>query len=385
MRLSSWLAGFGLLWMVSCVEPFIPDTSRYTEVLFIECRVTDHTGLPPRLIISRSAPIATQEGDRLTFQPEPVVGAVSQLLGSDGSVFHFLMDSAGYYSLAEPFAAVTGLSYQLRVEFDGNLYESEFEKLLPPVPVDSLTAKPAVRKVTQDGDVNDGLRFFASNHQSAAGPSYYRWDLEATWQYQVPYEATHKWDGVNQNPDSNRDIRTCWKTKNIPGIFIASTEGLAENRVSESPLHFESQYGDELTIRYSLKARQYVIGANAFDFWTKVDKLVNQSGGLYETLPYRVEGNIHCTTDPKALVTGILEVAGVSEARAFFNRPPEFKIIPFECFLSEVGTRSFPWFRLPAGSWLVHYPEARYFASTPACFDCRERGGTLVKPPFWIE
>jgi hypothetical protein len=383
MRLNRLIIYGALLLLGSCVEPFIPDTANYQDVYFIECHVTQDESVPAWLKISKAAPIVTQAGDRLTNQPEPVSGAVAFISESDGKTFNFQETGKGLYHIPGGYNPPPGTSCKLTVAIGNDLFESDYEVMPHPVPVTGITSRAIVRKVYEDSDPVDGIGFYVSNSNPAPGPAYYRYDLEATYKFTVPYEATHYWDGRTQIPTTNREIRTCWKTESIPGIYITSTEGLTANNIVDAPINFQSQYGDELTIRYSLHVTQYTLGPTAYEFWKNINKLVNQSGGLYETLPFRVEGNIHSTKNTTTIVTGLFEVAAVTTERTFVNKPTEFKIIPFECILSQVGTRSFPWYILPAGSFLVQYSNGAFYASTPACFDCREREGTLEKPAFW--
>jgi hypothetical protein len=383
MRLNKLIWIVPLLFLGSCIEPFIPDTANYQDVYFIECHVTQDESVPAWLKISKAAPVVTQAGDRLTSQPEPVSGAVAFISEPGGQVYNFQESDKGTYHIPGGYYPPPGTSCKLTVAIGSDRFESDIEVMPDPVPIDGINARPLVRKVYENTDPADGVGFYVTNTNPARGPSYYRYEPVATYKFTVPYEATHYWDGRTQIPTTNREIRTCWKSEPVPGIYIASTEGLTENRIVDAPINFQSQYGDELTIRYSLLVTQYTLTESAYEFWKNINKLVKQSGGLYETLPFRVEGNIHSVVNTSTIVTGLFEVAAISSARTFINRPTEFKIIPFECILSQVGTRSFPWYVLPAGSFLVQYSSGAFYASTPACFDCRQREGTLDKPPFW--
>ena len=77
MRLNKLIWILPLLFLGSCIDPFIPDTANYQDVFFIECHVTQDESVPAWLKISKAAPVVTQAGDRLTSQPEPVSGAVA--------------------------------------------------------------------------------------------------------------------------------------------------------------------------------------------------------------------------------------------------------------------------------------------------------------------
>ena len=141
--------------------------------------------------------------------------------------------------------------------------------------------------------------------------------------------------------------------------------------------------GDELSMRYSLNVRQYKISQSAMTFWENIDQLINQTGSLYQTQPYQVQGNIRCNSDSSYYVAGIFEIAGVSTLRVFVDKPVEFPVVPVRCLLMTVGV-DIPWYMLPAGSYVTEDIASKSFlTATPSCYDCRLRDGTLEKPPFW--
>jgi len=314
----------------------------------------------------------------------PVSDAEVCILCDDGSEYIFHESEQGkYIPLDTEFTGEVGKSYKLILYHEGNTYESDFEILLPSPPVDSISAKYQQQKMSETGKLVNGLRFYISTRQTAPPPSYYRWILDATYMYGVPLNSTHIYEGSIPVDHDNRDVMYCWKTYSINGIFISTTEGLIENAVVEAPLNYENHYGDALSLKYSLHARQLSISNQAFEFWRDLNKLTKQTGGLYESQPFRLEGNIKCTTDPTVNVSGIFEVAGVSEARGFFIRPVEFDIIRFKCELEQVGTETLPWSKLNEGDYLIEDRPGVYLTANIMCFDCRARGGTTDIPFFW--
>ncbi len=386
MRLNSILPVVLCLLAVSCVDRFIPPTTGYEQVVFIECLLADDSTENAAVKISLSAPVATTENGRITFKPAGVSGAEVTILCSDGNRYDCSELSGGNYALPSNFRALHGKTYKLNVQYGDLTFESDYAGSTPSPPVDSITWKAAMRKESESGAGIRGYRFYVSTHQSDEGQSWYRYTMQADYRFEVPYLATHTWNGRTTVAASNRELRTCWKSKSISGIYLAKTSGLEENRVINAPLNFESQYGDELSIRYSLKVRQYAISESAYRFWEDAGKLISETGGLYETQPFRLEGNIRCTSDTTIYVVGIFEVAGVSTKRIFLDKPLEFPVTPVECILSEVGTRDFPWYRLPAGSFVTQdLTTGKFYTSSPSCYDCRLREATLEKPPFWID
>ncbi len=386
MRWSKLFIPILSLMAVACVDRFIPATTGYEQVVFIECLLADDSTENAAVKVSLSAPVATTENGRITFKPAGVSGAGVTIACTDGSLFTCTETSGGTYRLPSSFHAEPGKGYKLKVVYGDRVFESDYASTIPSPPIDSITWKTAIKKQSENGIAIHGYRFFVSTHRNGGGQSWYRYTMQADYRYEVPYIASHTWNGRTTTPASNREIRNCWKSKSVSGIYLAKTDGLAENSVIEAPLNFESQYGDELTIRYSLKVRQYAISESAYRFWENAGKLISETGGLYETQPFRLEGNIRCTSDTTIYAVGIFEVAGVTTKRIFVDKPADFPVTPVECILSEVGTRDFPWYRLPAGSFVTQDAQSgKFYTSSPSCYDCRLREGTLEKPPFWID
>jgi len=383
MRLINILLLLILLLLGSCIDRFVPDTTRYDDMIFIECLVNNDTTTRSRLLISQSAPLYTYS-EHSNAKPQKLSGAVAGIICNDGNEFPFDESAPGTYLTASDFIPEPGKSYKLFVLYDGNIFESNFEKMRAASPIDSITYKTVLDKRSEDGITVSGYRFFTSTHQDAAGISYYRWSMDATYLFSVPYTATHIWNGKETLPASNDSVKTCFFSKNITGIYVASTSGLAENRIINAPLHFESQYGEALSIRYSLHVKQLSISESAYRFWNDLSKLVDRAGGLYEIQPFSVRGNVFCTTESDVKVAGIFEVAGVTDTRIFADRPTDFKIIPFTCYQQYVGTRDYPWYRVPKGAFLtLDLYTLNYLISSADCYDCTLRGGYTTRPPFW--
>lgn len=370
----------------SCIESFVPDTAKYENSIFIEALVTDDPDLPPIVKIAGNIPLKTKEDDYNVSGKNPVDGAEVFIICSDGNEYQLDNLKPGVYEAVDPvFTGEEGKSYKVIIYYEGEVYESDFEILKSSPEIDSISYKVDDRKITDDGFSSKGYNFLVSTHDDSQGPSYYRWIADATYYYFISYEADFIYNPpYGLQPYDNSDLMACWRTKNIPGIFIAGTEGLVENSVMEAPLHFETQYGDELTRRYRLHVKQLNISSENYYFWNDLDKLINKTGGLYETQPFRLKGNIICTSNLSSNVTGIFEAAGVTEAVKYFDKPDEFPVTGYSCSKIEVGTEENPWMAMDAGT-IIMYNEKndQYFTADVWCFDCTLRGGTTERPPFW--
>lgn len=141
----------------------------------------------------------------------------------------------------------------------------------------------------------------------------------------------------------------------------------------------------QLTIRYSLQAKQHTISKNAFNFWSAIEKQNSEQGSLFSHQPYQIRGNIININDKEEPVLGYFLVSSVDSARIFVDRPD----VPF--YYSECSINKGNYLAYSEIGWTdpVHYPVyVIVYAGNRAvpgqdCADCRKRGGSIVKPEFW--
>jgi len=368
--------------VLSCIEPFTPETTEYEEMLIIEGLITDNPVVPAKVIISRTFSLDRNSGGDDLLES----GAVVLVICDDGNVYSFTETSPGIYNIiADTLGLETGKLYKLMVQtLAGNVFESDFESYKPSPPVDSISYTPEVAKTSELDPGVEGLRFYAHSKGLNGEPLYLRWILDATYQYSVPFYSNFIWTGDALEEFQNDTLIVCWKNEKISGIYIGDSYGMTQNRVANAPLNFVSQYGNQLMIKYSLHAIQLSISESSYTFWYDLNKLINETGGLYETQPFRLEGNIRCTSDPDVNVAGVFEVAGVSEIRVFATRPSEFLVYTMHCRLDTIGGESFPWSAVKSGSYIYAEVDEGLFMTAPdPCFNCTLSGGTTQKPPYW--
>ncbi len=366
--------------LFSCVEPYTPRTVGYDEMLMIEGIIFDDPAMMPKVTISRSIPLNREGG--YIYE----TGATVSVECDDGTSFPFFETTPGVYRTAGlPVIPEQGKSYRLLVATsDQKIYASAYEPYTPPAPIDSVTYRAEYTKVSEFGEWEHGLKFYANASSSDDRPLYLRWLLDATYHYSVPFPGDFVWTGSVVENYLGPDYRYCWKSLEISGIFIADSYGTEGNRVADAELNFVSQFGDQLTIRYSLNVVQLTIPRSAYEFWYDLKKMIDDTGGLYETQPFRIRGNIECISDPDTEAGGVFEVAGVSRARIFADRPTEFEIRPFNCSLVPIGPDGLSWDLLPPNIFVTEVDVEKYATTLQQqCYDCRLRGGTTVRPPFW--
>jgi len=374
-----------------CIDPYDPGDLKFENMLFIEARITDDPGITPYVSFKHAYPFSDYN-----IWDETIVntsGATIYIENTKGERWYFIDQfypwlgsmPSYYYSLTDTnFTLQEGESYRIYIETtDGYIFESQYEKYLASPPVEEITYNYDTWETDETGESTDGYRFYISSRSEEEDPLYLRWILDATYYYRVPYDASYYWTGDTMIDTTSQALRVCYMDEYIDGIFTGTSEGLAINRVADAPLHGVSRYGDRLQVKYSLHVKQIRIPSSAYRFWNDLKSLLYETGGLYETIPFRLTGNISCVSHEDISVAGLFEVAGVSETRIFVPRPGEFRIVTDRCIPDTISLGDFRRGNMPAGSWIMELEPDLYITAPVTCFDCTAKGGYTQEPPFW--
>ncbi|HET7819397.1 MAG TPA: DUF4249 domain-containing protein [Bacteroidia bacterium] len=325
----------------SCVKPYLPETDQYDTLLVVDGILTDKPG-PYTIKLSKSTKI-------IEFSPlQPYKNCNVKISDNLGNSEILRETSEGVYQtdLLNGIQTVAGRKYKLTVITpEGNIYESEEEKLNKGISIDSIHAQIE----SQPGD-KFGYQFYL-DFGPLTNDQYLLWQLEKTYKYTADFASISSM------------YLTCFTTKPILGINLYNNSQYMQSQPKKVPLYYEDNYSKALTIRYSLKIDQYTIDKEAYDYWKQIKKIMAEQGEIYSHQPYQVKSNIQSITNPNTFALGYFMVAGLDEKRIFLNRPS----IPF---LYPV---------------CVHNPPSE---DPVQCLDCREDeggNGFLQKPSFWID
>jgi len=369
--------------LCSCVEPFSPSVKKYTDIIVIDGTLTDEPGIQ-KVTVSRTSSFTDS-----TFIPEN--GCTVTILDDQGNIYDLNGDDNGNYTTEFTSEQLQhGTSYMLRViDNSGDVFESDFQELLQRPTIDSLTAQYGPKYTAEFPEGLNGCQFYVNTSDHSGKTRYYRWSMEETWEYHPIYDVGAMYDGVLHDNYFFKDNRTtCWMTKEVPGIYTATTRDMEGDVLRNFKLNYVSTQTDRLKFRYSLLVREYSLSPEAYEFWNGLEKQTQQTGGLYETQPYMITGNITCASNPDRIALGFFSASGVSKKRIFVD-PSPYPVTDIVCFSDTIRglgdlvvypPSSYPvymyYYILPSG-WVMR------IASNQRCFDCLKRGGTNVKPDFW--
>lgn len=264
-----------------------------SSIVFFACEDTIELDVPEgpkRLVIDGNMTtldgpqtvtiIETQDYNNQTDNPF-VSNAIVKITDNQGNEFPLQYTEKGIYETNASVKGILGNEYTLFITYDGNEYKSSAQKMNAVTPIDSilnfhkeeLTAGPffqeayfAAIEFTENGDTEDDV---------------YRWKLY-----------------VNDTLQSKaRDITVATDENLQNGVEFKEDDFLFQNR----PL----KVGDEVYIE------QMAITEEAGQFWLDLSTQASNSGGLFDTPPAPIKGNIINVNDEKDVVLGFFGTENV--------------------------------------------------------------------------
>lgn len=266
---------FVLLITAACTDKIdlkLPDGETF---LVVQGWITNEAG-PQEIKLSYSAPYF---GD----SPQPVVtNATVKIRDDEGNETNLSQSAPGTYIY--PDSGITGRSYQLLIYLpEGDNYESDFELLQQPVPIDSIAWQLSDKTPNADNnenpnDIYDVLIF--TQEPSGKG-DYYQWRSFL--------------NGVEQREPFD--------------IFTTSDDLVNGSAIPDFNVTDELySMPDTVTIV------QEHISRAAYDFLTQVQTQTAFVGGPFDTPPAPIQGNVHNMTNPKKDALGFFGTAARDRA-----------------------------------------------------------------------
>lgn len=381
----AFLGIFGFL-VIACEERYTPKIdTKYENVLVVDGMVTSALG-PYTIKLSSSTQIDSYE-----YNPMPGFQVIIQDDTGNSEILN--EDEPGIYRTdSNGIQGIPGRSYQLKLKStDGKNYQSGFEKLNYPVGIDSVYKKLEYQ-TDPDYTYNiEGYQFYVDTKAGESDSNYFFWSLTSTYKYRSDLIIRWIYDGTLRPFTAFDSLRTCWKTEKVKEIFLYNTEGLAAPSIQEFPLHYVSTELRDLSIRYSLFTEQLTISKAAYTFWNSVKEQNSEIGELYTKLPYQIRGNLYNPDNPDELVLGYFMAAGIDSKRIFVNRPYPPVVMRYPiCTLSEAEYMNFGTiFLTKPEDWPIYATfdnnGANALPDNQDCMNCILKGGTILKPEFWID
>jgi hypothetical protein len=366
----------------SCIYPFDPPSEDYENLLVVEAFLTDSDDAF-EVVLSRSIPIDTGY-----FLPEE--NALISISDNLGGIYDFYEENPGRYMSFPDFTAQTGRIYRLHIQTtDGKQYESDSVFLRETPPIDSVLFKYEERVAAEGEKDIQGLQIYVSTHDTKNSTWFYRWDYKETWEFRSKYRSLQIWED-DMVKDRKDQIYRCWKNYRSSNVFVATSNTLNEDIISEFPLVYVSNSTDRLMSKYSILVKQYALSEESYTYWKELEKINENLGTFFDPQPSTIKGNIYNINDENEIVLGYFDGSSVQEKRIFISKGEYPSIVTpnnyahcSDTIVSYFQIRSL----LNEGYMLVggvaaQTPSPRYLLSYESCIDCT-LFGTNVEPDFW--
>ncbi|WP_347925662.1 DUF4249 domain-containing protein [Pontimicrobium sp. SW4] len=381
------------IFLGSCVEPFEYESENFEKLIIINAVITDEN-TEQIVSITNTTPI-----DEHYVSPENN----AQVIVKDdlGNQYMFSELEPGKYVSQNPFAAIQGRNYSLHVvTSNGRKYHSDEISLVSgkkPININPI------RRVNDQGII--GVDILVSSFDETNNSKYYRYEYEETYKIIAP-----NWSPFDIVPSGfgcgapftlipkQTEQKVCYNTTLSNSIIQTNTISLSEDRVEDFSVRFIPITNLIIAHRYSILVKQYVQSRNAYAYYEKINKSIQEGNIFSQVQTGFVQGNMFSETDSNENVIGFFEVSSVVTNRVFFNfedifpdeEKPEKECILIAPPIAEEGECSLlPFLENSQYKYVENNSpqgegEGPYTITQPNCGDCTREGAAEV-PSFWIE
>lgn len=161
--------------------------------------------------------------------------------------------------------------------------------------------------------------------------------------------------------------------------------------------HNVNKESEKISVEYSILAKQYALTRDQYNYWANPKKTTEQPGTIFDAQPSQLISNIHCLNNPSEPVLGYLCASSTTKKRIFINRTDlsYYNYTPYwlSCQLDTnviIGIsaadkpKDYEYLAKPGHLFTLYEVFRGGYSMVPnVCGDCREHGGTSVKPGFW--
>lgn len=382
MRLVCTFLFLVVLLLDSCIDPFNVKSISYQDQLVVEGLIS--TDLKRhRITISKASSIESP-----LFIPER--GALVYIKEGNNVIDLEEVEPGAYFT--PPYQGELGNTYQLFITTkNGRKLFSEEVTLKDNPEIEDLYATYSNIPSLEKG----GFQIYVNTGSFKAEPRFYRWEFEETWEITTPFESNFVWRGGDTLYFRTTPVSVCYLSDTSGNVILKSTQGLNSDKVTAQLIHAVPGDSRRFQVLYSILVRQYSVSPKTFQFWKQIQKINQTQGGLYDTQPGTIQGNIYSESD-KGVVLGYFDASVVRERRLFIAplkfRSSGFQPIDFGNYCRSLQFEFYPanriseFFMDPSKSNLevVGISQGVAYMLPKECCNCTsiEKGKTS-KPHFW--
>lgn len=331
------------LFLTGCIDEITFETDRTDNQLVVEGSI--HNGPGPY-------PLHLSITSKENTIPLPLSGASITLSDGNNKIENYTETEPGTYKLpGNIITGETGQSYSITIDLpDGRTYQSIPEILPSAIDSSEAFAEPgSFREPTESGRTIDARAVFVSASTGlpqTTEPYFLKWSVKSV------YSFRENEPGFPLAPPPN----TCYVHQKIEpqriSLFLSEESGTASN--IQTDLALKRITNHEFFIRHHFSVIIASITEQRYNYWQQVDRIINQTGTVFDVPPATVKGNVMNINDENDVALGYFEAAAVDTAHTFvtrgdlafniFNPCPNFGPECNNCLLLENSTLERPEF-----------------------------------------
>ncbi|MEL7533486.1 MAG: DUF4249 family protein [Bacteroidota bacterium] len=292
------------------------------------------------------------------FEGAPVLEA--RIENDLGQSENLLQQEAGIFVLqGETIKGEVGRAYQLFFRLtDGRSYRSSMERLLPVSSVEQMYTDVAYEE--QYGE--NGERIFRSfakfeadlKLSSLPESPFMRWEVERWWSITEPFRPLVPAKTCYISDPPRREGIQLFDGR---GISSPDWKGQEVTSVQIDFRFFQKSY---------INVFLYSLTPEAFEYWGKVDQVINQTGTIFDSPPAAVAGNVQNENAPFETVLGYF---GASAVDSFFHPVQRQDLAVYQNI-----------------QWFCSLPEfSNYYGVLSPCTDCLVVPLSQVERPYFFD
>lgn len=372
-----------VLMLSACVDIMVFDIpSQEIQGVSISGLITDHPG-PYHVSINSTFDIDSKESIKTPVSAKHVI-----ILDDRGAQEELTEVKPGSYETsATGMRGEVGRVYTLRVEFwDGRLYESIPDTLLPPGVVDSVYFTFVQTPSETDG-VEYGFDIFTNASKGESSSNRFMWSMVGTFKSTIDPELGHL-DKYGCNRQDNGKCNfyplctglwnvgqgiltraifervgpceccTCWYTVFNNKPILSDDKFIQAEHFSDIKVYHAPLSGWIFMNQFHVEVRQLSLSKNAFRFWGAIRDQQTAIGNIFQPVNGKIPVNFKQLAGENSPVQGIFYAAGLSTKSLYIKRSNVPLRIP-------IPTPQKP---ADVGSCLSLFPDA-----------------STIRPDFWVD
>lgn len=330
-----------LLALIACEDVYIADTDIIENVIVAEARIM--IGNDENYIKL----FKTNNFNDFDKSFLKLAGASVTVFNSNNTEYNLPEETQGIFKV--DFELNPEMQYKIKIEYQGNSYESTFESA-PEVPeIDSLYGIDEI-KIIDEGGINSvsdfrerrGVQLYADMENETEN-QYFRFSGRKVLQYTYLYDVMRMGEII-------QETMFVWDSNYPQEAFniAAPPEYSSVKSIAKHPVIFveraPAMHLGNIFFGWIVIMHQYGLSESAYNYYNDLNNQLNADGKIFDPLYVQARNNLKCTNDPSQLILGNFEVSSVKERRYYVKYNPTekkylIKPIPYFYYIPEDGKK----------------------------------------------